>query len=207
MKEGSPACRSVASRRCRLVSPNPERRPKPAQGKTASPSNITASNVIAINVIASSVIAINVIAINVIASNVIAINVIAINVIAINVIAINVIAINVIAINVIAINVIARNIIAINVIASNVIARSTCDEAIQARREISRAYHPSIAAPPSGKEDAASLHKWMASLVAQKVGSVETAADFFRLRAGAAQSEDLHALLARAPDSGDERLE
>ena len=38
-----------------------------------------------------------------------------------------------------------------------------------------------------------SLNQWIASAVAQKVGAVETAADFFRQRAGDAKSEDLHA--------------
>jgi hypothetical protein len=45
-----------------------------------------------------------------------------------------------------------------------------------------------------------SLNQWIASAVAQKLGAVETAADFFRQRAGVAQPENLQALLARAPD-------
>jgi len=36
--------------------------------------------------------------------------------------------------------------------------------------------------------------------VAQKVSVVETAADFFRRRAGTAKAEDLKAFLDRAPD-------
>lgn len=65
------------------------------------------------------------------------------------------------------------------------------------------------AAARLAKEDGVSLNQWIASAVAQKVGAVETAADFFRQRAGNAQPEDLHSLLARAPDRlsdpGDER--
>ena len=65
------------------------------------------------------------------------------------------------------------------------------------------------AAARLAKADGVSLNQWIASAVAQKVGAVETAADFFRRRAGTAQPEDLRALLARAPDrkpdSGDER--
>ena len=50
------------------------------------------------------------------------------------------------------------------------------------------------------KEDGVSLDHWIASAVAQKVGAVETAADFFRQHAGDARPGDLHALLALAPD-------
>ena len=64
------------------------------------------------------------------------------------------------------------------------------------------------AAARLAKEDGVSLNQWIASAVAQKVGAVETAADFFRQRAGDAKPEDLHAVLARAPDrkpdAGDE---
>jgi hypothetical protein len=67
------------------------------------------------------------------------------------------------------------------------------------------------AAARLAKEDGVSLNQWIASAVAQKVGAVETAAEFFRRRAGNAQPGDLHVLLARAPDrapdSGDERLD
>lgn len=56
------------------------------------------------------------------------------------------------------------------------------------------------AAARLAKEDGVSLNQWIASAVAQKIGAVETAADFFRQRAGDARPEDLHALLARAPD-------
>lgn len=64
------------------------------------------------------------------------------------------------------------------------------------------------AAARLAKQDGVSLNQWIASAVAQKVGAVETAAEFFRRRAGDAQPEGLHAILARAadraPDPGDE---
>ncbi len=50
------------------------------------------------------------------------------------------------------------------------------------------------------KEDGVSLNQWIATAVAQKIGAVETAADFFKRRAGGAQPEDLKAFLASAPD-------
>ena len=56
------------------------------------------------------------------------------------------------------------------------------------------------AAERLAKEDGVSLNQWIAAAVAQKVGAVEAAADFFRRRAGNAQPEDLLAVLARAPD-------
>ncbi len=64
------------------------------------------------------------------------------------------------------------------------------------------------AAARLAKEDGVSLNQWIASAVAQKVGAVETAADFFRRRADEAHPEDLREILAlaadRAPDAGDE---
>lgn len=64
------------------------------------------------------------------------------------------------------------------------------------------------AAARLAKEDGVSLNQWIASAVAQKIGAVETAALFFRRRAGDARPEDLSALLAlapdRPPDPGDE---
>ena len=64
------------------------------------------------------------------------------------------------------------------------------------------------AAARLAKEDGVSLNQWIASAVAQKVGAVETAAEFFRKRAGDAKPEDLRAILAlvpdRLPDPGDE---
>ena len=56
------------------------------------------------------------------------------------------------------------------------------------------------AAARLAKQDGVSLNQWIASAVAQKVGAVETAAEFFRGRAGEARPEDLRAILARAPD-------
>jgi hypothetical protein len=57
-------------------------------------------------------------------------------------------------------------------------------------------------------EDGVSLNDWIASAVAQKIGAVETAAEFFHRRAGAARAEGLHGLLKlapeRIPDAGDE---
>ena len=58
------------------------------------------------------------------------------------------------------------------------------------------------------REDGVSLNQWIASAVAQKVGVVETAAEFFRRRGKGAKPGDLRAILARvpdrAPDPGDE---
>jgi hypothetical protein len=45
-----------------------------------------------------------------------------------------------------------------------------------------------------------SLNQWIASAVAQKIGAVETAAEFFRRRAEGAKPGDLSAILARVPD-------
>lgn len=56
------------------------------------------------------------------------------------------------------------------------------------------------AAARLAKEDGVSLNRWIASAVAQKVGAVETAADFFCARAGDARPADLHAILALVPD-------
>lgn len=50
------------------------------------------------------------------------------------------------------------------------------------------------------KEDGVSLNQWIAAAVAQKVGAVQTAAEFFRRRAGDVQPGDLHPILAVAPD-------
>lgn len=56
------------------------------------------------------------------------------------------------------------------------------------------------AAARLAKEDGVSLNQWIASAVAQKVGAVETAAEFLRARAGDARPADLHAILALVPD-------
>ena len=56
------------------------------------------------------------------------------------------------------------------------------------------------AAERLAKEDGVSLNQWISVAVAQKVSVVESAADFFRQRAGTAKAEDLKAFLDRAPD-------
>lgn len=65
------------------------------------------------------------------------------------------------------------------------------------------------AAAKLAKEDGVSLNQWIAAAVAEKVGAVETAADFFKRRAGASQAKDLLWFLNRAPHKqpikGDER--
>jgi hypothetical protein len=64
------------------------------------------------------------------------------------------------------------------------------------------------AAQRLAKEDGVSLNQWIAVAVAQKIGVVETAADFFRSRAGTATGEKLLGFLAKAPnvppEKGDE---
>jgi hypothetical protein len=64
------------------------------------------------------------------------------------------------------------------------------------------------AAAKLAKEDGVSLNQWIAAAVAQKVGAVETAASFFKRKAGEAKPEDLLWFLDRAgtepPAAGDE---
>jgi hypothetical protein len=64
------------------------------------------------------------------------------------------------------------------------------------------------AAARLAKEDGVSLNQWIASAVAQKVGAVETASEFFRRRAGGSGPDELRAILGlvpdRKPDPGDE---
>jgi hypothetical protein len=55
------------------------------------------------------------------------------------------------------------------------------------------------AAQRLAKEDGVSLNQWIAAAVAQKVGVVETAADFFKKRAGEATGEGLMKFLRTAP--------
>jgi hypothetical protein len=55
------------------------------------------------------------------------------------------------------------------------------------------------AAERLAKEDGVSLNQWIASAVAQKVGVMETAADFFKKRAGKATGEGLMKFLRTAP--------
>jgi len=64
------------------------------------------------------------------------------------------------------------------------------------------------AAQRLAKEDGVSLNQWIAAAVAQKVGVVETAAEFFGKRAGNAKGAGLMAFLRNAPrvapEPGDE---
>ena len=55
------------------------------------------------------------------------------------------------------------------------------------------------AAQRLAKEDGVSLNHWIAAAVAEKVGVVETAADFFKKRAGEATGEGLIKFLRTAP--------
>ena len=50
------------------------------------------------------------------------------------------------------------------------------------------------------KEDGVSLNQWISTAVAQKVGAVETAAQFFAKRGEGATPGDLLAFLDRATD-------
>lgn len=65
------------------------------------------------------------------------------------------------------------------------------------------------AAARLAREDGVSLNQWITVAVAQKVGAVETAADFLRQRATGAAAADLLPFLDRAgsapPVPGDER--
>ena len=55
------------------------------------------------------------------------------------------------------------------------------------------------AAQRLAKEDGVSLNQWIAVAVAEKVGVVETAADFFKKRAGKATGAGLMRFLRNAP--------
>jgi hypothetical protein len=50
-------------------------------------------------------------------------------------------------------------------------------------------------------EDGVSLNDWIASAVAQKVGSVQTAAEFFAERAAKAKGAGIMPYLLNAPDT------
>jgi len=65
---------------------------------------------------------------------------------------------------------------------------------------------PSIkkAAQRLAKEDIVSLNQWIAVAVAEKVGVVETAADFFKKRTGEATGEGLMKFLRTAPKGAPE---
>jgi hypothetical protein len=56
------------------------------------------------------------------------------------------------------------------------------------------------AAQRLAKEDSVSLNQWIAVAVAEKVGVVQTAAEFFKKRAGKATGAGLMKFLRNAPD-------
>jgi len=60
------------------------------------------------------------------------------------------------------------------------------------------------AAQRLAKEDGVSLNQWIAAAVAEKVGVVETAADFFKQRAGKATGDGLMKFLRKAPKNAPE---
>ena len=64
------------------------------------------------------------------------------------------------------------------------------------------------AAARLAKEDGVSLNQWISVAIAQKIGVVETAADFLKRRAGKARPEDMLPYLDKAkretPPAGDE---
>lgn len=55
------------------------------------------------------------------------------------------------------------------------------------------------AAQRLAKEDGVSLNQWIAVAVAEKIGVVETAAEFFQHRAGKATGKGLMTFLRKAP--------
>ncbi|WP_105427703.1 toxin-antitoxin system HicB family antitoxin [Neorhizobium tomejilense] len=57
------------------------------------------------------------------------------------------------------------------------------------------------AAARLAKEDGVSLNQWIASAVAQKVGVVETAAEFLKRRANGASGDRLLQILDEVPDN------
>ncbi len=65
------------------------------------------------------------------------------------------------------------------------------------------------AAQRLAKQDGVSLNQWIASVVAEKIGAVQTADELLRHRAGGSEPEDLLSFLDAAPDEppaqGDER--
>jgi hypothetical protein len=65
------------------------------------------------------------------------------------------------------------------------------------------------AAQRLAREDGVSLNQWISIAVAQKIGAVETAADFLKKRAGGATPGDLLPFLENArsepPAPGDEK--
>ncbi len=64
------------------------------------------------------------------------------------------------------------------------------------------------AAARLAKEDGVSLNQWISVAIAQKIGVVETAADFLKRRSGSARRQDMLRFLKGArrevPPAGDE---
>jgi len=60
------------------------------------------------------------------------------------------------------------------------------------------------AAQRLAKEDGVSLNQWIAAAVAEKVGVIETAADFFKQRAGKATGAGMMKFLRTAPKAAPE---
>jgi hypothetical protein len=56
------------------------------------------------------------------------------------------------------------------------------------------------AAQRLAQEDGVSLNQWIAAAVAEKIGVVETAAEFFKKRGGKASGAGLMKFLRHAPD-------
>lgn len=56
------------------------------------------------------------------------------------------------------------------------------------------------AAQRLAREDGVSLNQWIASAVAEKIGVVQTAAEFLKQRAGDGRPEDMVPFLGAAPD-------
>lgn len=56
------------------------------------------------------------------------------------------------------------------------------------------------AAERLAREDGVSLNQWIAVAVAEKIGVIETASDFFKRRAGKATGQGLTKFLRGAPD-------
>jgi len=56
------------------------------------------------------------------------------------------------------------------------------------------------AAERLAKEDGVSLNQWIAAAVAEKIGVIDTAAEFFKKRAGKAKGHGLMKFLRNAPN-------
>ncbi len=56
------------------------------------------------------------------------------------------------------------------------------------------------AAERLAKEDGVSLNQWIAAALAEKIGVIDTAAEFFKKRAGKAKGDGLMRFLRNAPN-------